>query len=142
MNGSLHRIRRQRSLLALVAITWLPFISVLCVEGPANGCPTLAAGHEQEAVQEHHHASHAHDQGQADHDHEKSGAPEHTCCQLTGKCAVELSSPTSSAPAIVAVTWIRTPNMRPAAVSVRPAQYVADPTHHPPPYLRFATLLI
>ena len=148
MNGTLHRIRRRRSLLVLVAITWLPYVSVRCVEGATNGCPISATAHEHGEMKrethshEHHHATDAHDRGEADHEHGNLPGPERTCCQLTGKYAIELTSPTVSAPATTALAKIWTPSARPSAVSVLAVRHVPDPTHHPPPYLRFATLLI
>lgn len=144
MNRPLNGIRRHRGLLALVAITWLPFVSMRCIEGVTEGCPVLGTAHEHgedgsQGDGHDHHAEHAQGRGAADHGHDRSNR---TCCELTGKFAVEVTSGTTSAPLVPLATWVRPSELLPRLSAKRPVQRVADPTHHPPPYLLFATLLI
>ena len=150
---STHRIRSHPGIMAIVALTWLPYISARCIEGATGGCPLMAAEHGAEG-RPHHEGDrdHAHQHGPhaaedhgtaAHHDHSgKSSAPEHTCCELTGKCAVEVTPLMSTASPAVAVAMVATITVLPMAMRVPRAKRVADPTHHPPPYIRFATLLI
>jgi len=126
--------------MAIVALTWLPYMSARCIEGATAGCPLVTEEHEAEGQPRHE----SHDHGTAaHHDHDgKSSAPERTCCELTGKCAVEVTSQTPTASPAVAVAVVETVDVLPLAVRVARVLRVADPTHHPPPYIRFATLLI
>ena len=149
----MHRIRSHPGIMAIVALTWLPYMSARCIEGLTGGCPFTAAQHEADSRSHHEgDGDHAHRHGPhaaedhgtaANHDHGgKSPVPERTCCERTGKCAVEVTSSMSSASPVVAVTKVATIDVFPKALHVRRARRVADPTHHPPPYIRFASLLI
>lgn len=143
MDRPLNRIRRHRGLLALVVITWLPFVSVRCIDGVAGGCPNRAA-HEHGEIGAHgfgydHRSAHVQDRGAADGDHDTS---HRTCCELTGKLAVEVASWQMSPPLAAIVTRLCPSGLLPGLSANRPMRRVADATHHPPPYLLFATLLI
>jgi ABC-type Zn2+ transport system substrate-binding protein/surface adhesin len=139
--------------MAIVALTWLPYISARCIEGATGGCPLVAAEYETEGRSHHEGGrNHAHqhedhaaeDHGTTAHHHNggEPSVPERTCCERTGKCAVEVTSWMPTAPPAVAVAMVATIDVLPKAMRAQRARRVADPTHHPPPYIRFATLLI
>ena len=146
----MHRIRSHRGIMAVMVLTWLPYISVRCIEGATSGCPLVSEQHEagQPRHQGHHYApQHGHDEGDdhgtaAHHDHDGSSVPERTCCELTGKYAVEVTSQAPTASPVMAVAVIETADVLPLAARVARVRRVTDPTRHPPPYIRFATLLI
>ena len=149
----MHRIRSHPGVMAIVALTWLPYMSARCIEGLSGGCPLTAAEHEEDSGSDHEadrdhahqHGSHAaEDHGTAaNHDHGgKSSVPERTCCERTGKCAVEVTSSMPTASPVVAVAMVATIDVLPKAMHLPRARRVGDPAHHPPPYIRFATLLI
>ena len=86
---------------------------------------------------------HDHSHGAREANDEHHGSPGHTCCELTGKYAYTAdSSPPSAAPAVVLVT-MPTPAQAPTGlVAARLNHLSPEPPRHPPPYLRFLTLLI
>ena len=141
----LRRIRRSRAIPLALAVTWLPYISTRCVVDPGThaGCgvlPTAAHAHPED----HHAHAHSHDgstPAHSDHGHRRS--PARTCCEVTGKCNIKVTSPAPSAdpPAVTvtasAVEWSTVPSAE--NVQHWPAH---DLAHGPPTYLRNATLRI
>jgi hypothetical protein len=147
MNSPLRRIRRCRTIVGLLAFAWLPYVSTYCIDASAHGgCPlphaSRDAGSHQGGEPDHH--SHAgvpaaHDDGGHDE------TPARTCCELTGKRACTLSSSTpSAAPPGLTVTLPRAIDIHTLAPlpTLRAQRRMPGPIHGPPPYLRFATLLI
>ena len=144
----LHRIRCHPGIMAIVALTWLPYMSVRCIDA-TSGCLLLGAEHEAQERSDHEesrarqHGCHAEDDGPAaHHDDGKSSAPKHTCCELTGKYAVDVTSWTPTVSPAVAIAAVEAVDVLPTAMRVPRVRCSADPTHHPPPYIRFASLLI
>lgn len=151
MRCSLYRLRRHRGLLAFVVVTWLPYMSVRCVEGAAGGCAIVEAANAPHGIGSHDdHAAHGHDHHDGHADARDVPDPaggklpgsEHTCCELTGKCAVEITPWTPRAETTLAVAPVQMPDLMPVAMAERSPRRVADLGKHPPPYIRFAALLI
>lgn len=148
MSLSLRRVRRCRAVLVVLAVAWLPYISVRCVESSAHGCPiwTPSHGAAGRSQPEHEHPGHAHD-GNAHEGMPSGGESDHlparTCCELTGKYAFATSVPApSAAPAAVLVRLCEGAEFPQPPLAVDAHRRVPLTAHAPPRYLRFATLLI
>ncbi len=139
-----------RTIVGILAVAWVPYILTRCVEGIGHeGCPVSAAAHEETSSQHHHGDSSEHHHARRgvlpaahqtdDHEHPS----ERVCCDLTGKSAfVKSAPPSTAAPAVVLVTLYGSATALIPPEGPRSKSRAAAPTHHPPPYLRFATLLI
>jgi hypothetical protein len=148
MGTSLKAIRDNRAIVALLLVVWLPYVSTRCIGGFAHeGCtvfPTSGAGpigdaHGDRHMHRHEHAA-GHTPGSSDHGEHPS---DHTCCELTGKFAfAPAASAPSPAPLAVLVTLRGLADHLKPRTAVFVGRRVLDPTHHPPPYLRFGALLI
>ena len=133
-----------RAVLGLLAITWLPYVSARCIAPLDGGCSMLPAASVDVHARPHDHSRGVHEaMPRANHDEHDGSRPGHTCCELTGKYAYTVdSSPPSAAPAAVLVT-MPTPAQTPTGlVAIRLNHLNPEPPQHPPPYLRFLTLLL
>ena len=146
MIRSFRKMGRSHLIPVLLAVTWLPYISTRCVMNPLTqaGCgvlPAAAAEARPEGQHSHGHSQHA--ATPTHHDDRGSRAPVHTCCDLTGKCDIKVSSPAPSVDpvAVVAALPALTHLTRPSTDGLQ-HRPVIIPTHGPPPYLRNVTLLI
>jgi len=144
MKGSFRHALQHPAIAVAFAVVWLPYVSTArCVHSPfAHGdCGMLDPGSHDLAVAEagphmHHHGPHALPEGTP-----RRHSPVHTCCELTGKTNVTLSSP-DLLPAPAAAVFALTP----PALHVPSAGIVASlPTpvaNSPPLFLRICALLI
>ena len=147
MNTPLRRMRRCRTIVGLLAIAWLPYVSTRCVDASADGgCPIAHPPRDAGSHQGHEPGHHSHEgvpTAHQDGDHDQT--PGRTCCELTGKyaCTVNSSTP-SAAPPRLMVTLPRAVDVHALAPlpTPHPQRRTPGPIHGPPPYLRFATLLI
>lgn len=145
------RIRRCRAVSVMLGVAWLPYIATRCimVPGAHADCGVLSPRTHADADHSasHHHAHDALAQPQPQHHHNghtPSKQPAHTCCDLTGKCNIKITTP--GPPPLDPVQLVA---ILPVAVdasvqhAVLPA-YRGAPAlaHAPPTYLRNATLLI
>lgn len=141
---SLHRIRRCQAIPLVLAITWLPYMSTRCVVNPVThvGCGVLLAHSYAEARGAHAHAHHG--SMATHHDHEDKKAPIHSCCELTGKCNIKVTTSPSSvdAPALVAILAAAIHVPVPESYNLQRGPVVVALAHGPPTYLRNATLRI
>ncbi len=146
MGTSLHRIRGSRVTPVVLVITWLPYIATCCIENPIThvGCGILPPAHAHaHAAQEHSHEGAAPERHAHHREHNgKHGSP-HPCCDLAGKCDVNVSSGRPSLAPVQLVSAL------PVAVDARIRHVELPPdrkgpalAHAPPTYLRNATLLI
>jgi hypothetical protein len=145
MKAPLRNIRACRSISVVLAIAWLPYIAMRCVDNPAThaGCGMLRGAAHAPGSDGHgpSHEGMAH--GGGTHNHGQEPARAHTCCDLTGKCDVKI---TTGAPSLA-------PPLLATILPVAVRAIVADPerlsacltppvAHAPPTYLRNATLLL
>jgi len=135
--SALRKIRRCWVVVLALALAWLPYVTLRCIPAPGSphaGCDVLehgseAAGHD---VNVGHHERRG-------HDHE---GPASTCCELTGKSNVTLSTPFSLDPPILSAIAIS------LSGAVAPASEVLGMSgrlwhaHAPPIYLRNSALRI
>lgn len=152
------RARHSQLIAVAVVVAWLPYACTRCLEtsggqhgagGSADcvfGHPAAAASHPDHHDRADTHPHHGHSAAQPEHGgkgHDHS--PIDTCCELTGKYAVTLTSvPGLSDPWGTMVTVIAAAGM--PGLRVAPFAYrvpCALPlAHGPPVYLRNAALLI
>jgi hypothetical protein len=124
----------------LLAVSWLPYNSVRCVQDPSmSGAGHLAT--PTHAKHDCHSAGHASDAAPV---HQHSGHHLPSCCQATSKLALVLAShvPVIDPPAVASFdspAWSASLRTATAINLHRPA---ADLAHGPPKYLRFANLLV
>ncbi|HLE57044.1 MAG TPA: hypothetical protein VJB15_08175, partial [Rhodothermia bacterium] len=138
MARTLLTFRRCRIVAMAALLAWLPYTSVWCAENPFGnvGCPILPAS----AHAGHHHENAAGAPAHSTHD---DHGPARSCCQLTGKCGINVTSAQGPdlTPAIVTASAIY-----PVEASLAQSPFVAssriDATHGPPIYLQHLTLLI
>jgi len=152
MRTSLKAIRNNRAIVGLLFVAWLPYVSTHCIGAFAHGgCtvfPTSGDGPIGDAHGDRHMHGHEHAAGRtpvsSEHgEHSSDRSPEHTCCELTGKFAfAPAASAPSPAPLAVLVTFRGLADQLEPRTAVFVGRRVLDPTHHPPPYLRFGALLI
>lgn len=145
MKLSRRSTRRCRAIVGLLAITWLPYVSTRCIAKADGGCAMLpVSGSGDVHSRSHEDSRGAQEANRAPHHDEHDGsAPRHTCCHLTGKFAFTVaSSPPSAAPAVVLVTMPMAAETPAGHLAARLRRLNPEPTQHPPPYLRFVTLLL
>lgn len=154
MRGFARRGARSRALVAVVLGGLLSFTSTRCMSIVEAGCPLVGSaqasggslqGHDHEAPGGRlDHARHGDDVSGHDHGSRGDNTPGHTCCELTGKYAFAASgSPVPPlVPTLVIVALVvGGEGCRRASANFIKRQPVPL-LHHPPPYLRFASLLI
>jgi hypothetical protein len=122
MSRSGRRHRRDRLILAILAIAWLPYVSTRCLAGGAGCC--VAAGPQA-----------------AHHDDSAPPAREQACCALTGRCAVEPSAQPVPASPLVAVA-LGPVDPSPPPLVLRVGCSAAVDARDPPAFIRFSALLI
>ena len=151
MRAPLKAIRNNRAIVGLLLVAWLPYVSTHCTGAFAHGGCTVLPTSEREPIGEAHGDRHMHgDEHAAGHppgsehgEHRSDRRPEHTCCELTGKSAfTPAASAPSPAPPAVLVTLRGPADELEPRTAVLVGRRVIDPTHYPPPYLRFRALLI
>ena len=152
MRTSLKAIRNNRAIVGLLLVAWLPYVSTRCIEGFGHGgCtvfPTSEGGpigdaHGDRHAHRHEHGA-EHSPGSSEHgEHPSDRSPEHTCCELTGKFAFAPAATAPSPEPLAVLVTLREPadKLEPRT-AVLVGRRVLDPTHHPPPYVRFGALLI
>lgn len=137
---------------ALLLVAWLPYCSLRCIDagGGHGGCPLLPhegsaasadahhahSGREQRRDVAHSRVNHGHGRGP---DRHGEGDPAKTCCELTGKRNVLLSTAdlqSASPPVVLGEALLSAPR---SPVAVRPSG-IAAKAHGPPIYLANATL--
>jgi hypothetical protein len=142
MRPSLKRIRGYRVLPAILAITWLPYITTRCVENSAThvGCHILPGAVHAKANA----ARHSHGRSSIPpHAGQQQRRHAHTCCGVTGKCNVRAVSATPHLDPPVPPATL--PLVAAAVVSTRSSYAVRDISlvaHSPPTYLGNVTLLL
>jgi len=151
MRAPLKAIRNNRAIVGLLLVAWLPYVSTHCIGAFAHGGCTVLPTSEREPIGGVHGDRHMHgDEHAAGHppgsehgEHSSDRRPEHTCCELTGKFAfTPAASAPSPAPLAVLVTLRGPVDELEPRTAVLAGRRVLDPTHHPPPYLRFGALLV
>ncbi len=143
---SLRRIRTRRVIPLVLAVAWLPYMSVRCIGDPAThtGCGILPAPVHAQGAEAHVHAHEGDVPAQpAGHGQKHKPPLGCMCCNLMAKCA------TRATPAVPSLAPLQLATQLPATVQavfphlVRlhqgPATAVA---HAPPTYLLNVTLLI
>jgi hypothetical protein len=135
--SALRQIQRRRVVVLALALAWLPYVTLRCIAAPGSahaGCDVLEHGSEAAA----HDVNVGHHERRG-HDHE---GPASTCCELTGKSSITLSTPFSVDPPILSAIAIS------LSGAVAPASRVLGMSgglwhaHAPPTYLRNSTLRI
>lgn len=154
MARSLKQLRHRRTIVGVLAVAWLPYMSIRCIESSGHlGCPIASESHDSVPPSDdvHRHAHDSHQESPHSHQHvpvTRTQAPSHdppprTCCELTGKYAVTLAAPApSAAPLVMVASFRRAGDVPQAPLPARAVRQFPEPSHHPPPYLLFATLLI
>jgi len=135
--SALRQIRRRRAVFVVLALAWLPYVTLCCIPAPGSahaGCDVLehgseAAGHD---VKVGHHESRG-------HDHE---GPASICCELTGKSNVTFSTPFSFDPPILSAIAISLSGLVAPASEVLGMSGRLWHAHAPPTYLRNSALRI
>lgn len=153
MKRSIRRLARSRTFHLALGLAWLPYMAMRCVDNPVTheGCGVMAAEHrraeerpgtsgrshqnDRDAVEQHSTEHHDH----AGHEHSR---PVHTCCELTGKYNITVSSTIPLSPPVEIATFA-TPS---AGMGWQGGtRWYAPPVavaHAPPFYLLHSTLLI
>jgi hypothetical protein len=135
--SALRQIRRRRVVVLALALAWLPYVTLRCVAAPGSahaGCDVLE--HGSEAAENHANVGHHERRG---HDHE---GPASTCCELTGKSKVTLSTPLSFDPPILSAIAISLSGAVAPASEVLGMSGRLSHAHAPPTYLRNSALRI
>ena len=137
-------MRRFQILPLVLAVTWLPYTALRCVEDPLThaGCSVLVLALQMRSSN---HDAHQHSDAATHPEHgtRKHGMPR-TCCDITGKCDVEMtagSAPTGPLAPAIATTWPFAEPIAPRAQTPHGCQ-TTPVAHAPPIFLRNATLLI
>jgi hypothetical protein len=131
------RRRRFRGVTVVVALLWLPYVAVRCIDCPPDhsGCPihSAAAGPAESEPHAHHHGNEG-----SHHDAPPAG----TCCDLTGKCNVLVTA--GAAPDVPAIGVLLPAPLRPVVDTVRTHVVRLPPplAHGPPIHLKHRVLII
>lgn len=143
------RRRHCRQISLALGVVWLPYIAVRCVGNPANhgDCGMLHPATQAHAENAHVHGHHHETPSPVSHDHNHSrgpgSGPSHTCCDLTGKCNVTI---TSVVPSLNAADTISMVSLIVQPIALLPQYSHRSPVrgvaHAPPTYLRNLTLRI
>jgi hypothetical protein len=145
MIAPLRKIRACRAIPVVLGIAWLPYITTRC-ENPLThtGCGILPAAVYEEGHEPRRQRHGDSDDGMAQgHHHQHKHLPVRTCCELTGKCDIKITSGTPSLVPLMLVADL------PAAVhpilarrQLRHRRSAPAVAHAPPTYLRKVALLI
>ena len=141
------RLHGRPAIVAVVLFSWLPYMSARCIMALTCNCPPVgshqaAAHHDKEAPSEEPHAGAGCEAHARKHQTDRAPEPQHVCCELMSQRAIKATIDTEPMPTLAIVSLAPTSIARGNTSVPSASKRTPDATHHPPPYIRFLSLLI
>jgi hypothetical protein len=133
--------------LVALALTWLPYMSMRCVDSPGGEECWMSShhseGHGSGEAHKGYHPAPGTTEPSPPHDHGSGRDEGCTCCELTGKCNIKITSATPQVDPVQLAATLPGPAVPVVPdVPALPPRSTPAVAHAPPIYLRNVTFLI